>query len=168
MYVCLEYVFYFFLPAADVFNCVSHLYWVSSLINYKKNLYRVSSSVLGLHVINFLSTIFILMFWEVNHGVFICIFAFALFEFLLACSSCEEPNFLSVRHLALANRPPEASFFSIQLTERGFLSTSPLHLSLLDTQSFAWRPRIVSLQGVSGCSSLKLFFKYINKFRTTC
>nr|XP_009789529.1 PREDICTED: uncharacterized protein LOC104237139 isoform X2 [Nicotiana sylvestris] len=51
-----------------------------------------------------------------------------------------------LRHLALANRPPEASFFSIQLTERGFLSTSPLHLSLLDTQSFAWRPRIVSLQ----------------------
>lgn len=124
----------------------------------KKKLYWVSSSVLGLHVINFLSTIFILMFWEVNHGVFICIFAFALFELLLVCSSCEEPNFLSVRHLALANRPPEASFFSIQLTERGFLSTSPLHLSLLETQSFAWRPRIVSLQGVSGCSSLKLFF----------
>ncbi|KAK4367697.1 hypothetical protein RND71_011489 [Anisodus tanguticus] len=48
--------------------------------------------------------------------------------------------------MALANRPPEASFFSIQLMERGLLSTSLLHLSLLETQSFAWRPRIVSLQ----------------------
>ncbi|XP_055802836.1 uncharacterized protein LOC129872026 isoform X2 [Solanum dulcamara] len=51
-----------------------------------------------------------------------------------------------LRHMALANRPPEASFFSIQLMERGLLSTSLLHLSLLETQSFAWRPRIVSLQ----------------------
>ncbi|MCD7448865.1 hypothetical protein HAX54_046959 [Datura stramonium] len=51
-----------------------------------------------------------------------------------------------LRHMALANRPPEASFFSIQLRERGLLSTSLLHLSLLETQSFAWRPRIVSLQ----------------------
>ncbi|XP_049346199.1 uncharacterized protein LOC125810757 isoform X2 [Solanum verrucosum] len=51
-----------------------------------------------------------------------------------------------LRHMALANRPPEASFFSIQLIERGLLSTSLLHLSLLETQSFAWRPRIVSLQ----------------------
>ncbi|KAM3252832.1 putative protein isoform X1 [Capsicum annuum] len=51
-----------------------------------------------------------------------------------------------LRHMALANRPPEASFFSIQLMERGLLSTSILHLSLLETQLFAWRPRIVSLQ----------------------
>ncbi|XP_060196085.1 uncharacterized protein LOC132625246 isoform X2 [Lycium barbarum] len=51
-----------------------------------------------------------------------------------------------LRHMAWANRPPEASFFSIQLMERGLLSTSVLHLSLLETQSFAWRPRIVSLQ----------------------
>lgn len=51
-----------------------------------------------------------------------------------------------LRHMALANRPPEASFFSIQLMERGLLSTSLLRLSLLETQSFAWRPRIVSLQ----------------------
>ncbi|KAL2240290.1 UNVERIFIED_CONTAM: hypothetical protein Sindi_0670200 [Sesamum indicum] len=50
------------------------------------------------------------------------------------------------RHLALANRPPEASFFSVKLVQQGFRSTSPIHLSLLETQRFAWRTRIVSSQ----------------------
>ncbi|KAK4416260.1 hypothetical protein Salat_2451500 [Sesamum alatum] len=51
-----------------------------------------------------------------------------------------------LRHLALANRPPEASFFSVKLVQQGFLSTSPIHLSLLEAQRFAWRTRIVSSQ----------------------
>ncbi|XP_011099247.1 uncharacterized protein LOC105177708 isoform X2 [Sesamum indicum] len=51
-----------------------------------------------------------------------------------------------LRHLALANRPPEASFFSVKLVQQGFRSTSPIHLSLLETQRFAWRTRIVSSQ----------------------
>ncbi|CAA2970916.1 uncharacterized protein LOC105177708 isoform X2 [Olea europaea subsp. europaea] len=50
------------------------------------------------------------------------------------------------RHLALANQHPEASLFSVQLSQRGFLSTSPIHLSLLEAQKFAWRTRIVSSQ----------------------
>ncbi|KAL0332240.1 UNVERIFIED_CONTAM: Vacuolar protein sorting-associated protein 13a [Sesamum calycinum] len=50
------------------------------------------------------------------------------------------------RHLALANRPPEASFFSVKLVQQGFRSTSPIHLSLLEAQRFAWRTRIVSSQ----------------------
>ncbi|XP_073156297.1 uncharacterized protein [Henckelia pumila] len=51
-----------------------------------------------------------------------------------------------LRHLALANLPPEASFFSLQLRNQGFLSTSPIHLSLLETRKFAWRTRIISSQ----------------------
>ncbi|KAL0343600.1 UNVERIFIED_CONTAM: hypothetical protein Sangu_1247400 [Sesamum angustifolium] len=51
-----------------------------------------------------------------------------------------------LRHLALANRPPEASFFSVKLVQQGFRSTSPIHLSLLEAQQFAWRTRIVSSQ----------------------
>lgn len=51
------------------------------------------------------------------------------------------------RHLALANQPQEASFFSVQLVQQGFLSTSPIHLSLLEARKFAWRTRIVSSQG---------------------
>ncbi|KAL0450266.1 UNVERIFIED_CONTAM: hypothetical protein Slati_1583000 [Sesamum latifolium] len=51
-----------------------------------------------------------------------------------------------LRHLALANRPPEASFFSVKLVQQGFRSTSPIHLSLLEAQPFAWRTRIVSSQ----------------------
>ncbi|KAL8044377.1 hypothetical protein ABFX02_08G042900 [Erythranthe guttata] len=51
-----------------------------------------------------------------------------------------------LRHLALANQPPEASFFSVQLVQNGFLSTSPIRLSLLEARQFAWRTRIVSSQ----------------------
>ncbi|KAK4393367.1 Retrovirus-related Pol polyprotein from transposon RE1, partial [Sesamum angolense] len=49
-------------------------------------------------------------------------------------------------HLALANRPPEASSFSVKLVQQGLRSTSPIHLSLLEAQQFAWRTRIVSSQ----------------------
>ncbi|GFP80965.1 hypothetical protein PHJA_000239800 [Phtheirospermum japonicum] len=46
----------------------------------------------------------------------------------------------------LANQPPEASFFSVQLLQQGSLSTSPIHLSLLEACQFAWRTRIVLSQ----------------------
>nr|XP_027078658.1 uncharacterized protein LOC113701943 [Coffea arabica] len=49
-----------------------------------------------------------------------------------------------LRHLALANRPPEASFFSIQLADKGTFATSLMHLSLSEARAFAWRTRIVS------------------------
>ncbi|KAL7101240.1 hypothetical protein ACP275_08G043400 [Erythranthe tilingii] len=51
-----------------------------------------------------------------------------------------------LRHLTLANQPPEASFFSVRLVQNGFLSTSPIRLSLLEARQFAWRTRIVSSQ----------------------
>ncbi|XP_073288877.1 uncharacterized protein [Primulina huaijiensis] len=72
----------------------------------------------------------------------------------LLCQFYDNENFLIsanqsatvfLRHLALA-RPPEASYFSLQLRNRGFLSTSPIHLSLLETRKFAWRTRIISSQ----------------------
>lgn len=59
------------------------------------------------------------------------------------------PMFL--RHLALSNQPPEASFFSAQLVQKGFLSTSPIRLSLLEARQFAWRTRIVSSRGEVSC-----------------
>ncbi|KAL3526718.1 hypothetical protein ACH5RR_011374 [Cinchona calisaya] len=48
-----------------------------------------------------------------------------------------------LRHLALANRPPEASFFSIQLADKGTLATSLIHLSLSEARAFACRTRVV-------------------------
>ncbi|KAK9285530.1 hypothetical protein L1049_024725 [Liquidambar formosana] len=52
-----------------------------------------------------------------------------------------------LRHSALADQPSEkALFLSIQLAVIGAFSTSPIHLSLLEAQAFAWRTRIVSLE----------------------
>ncbi|CAK9151536.1 unnamed protein product [Ilex paraguariensis] len=51
-----------------------------------------------------------------------------------------------LRHLSSVNQPPEASFFSIQLTDQGAFSTSPIRVSLSEERAFAWRTRIVSLQ----------------------
>lgn len=59
--------------------------------------------------------------------------------------SASQSATIFLRHLALA-RPPEASYFSLQLRNQGFLSTSPIHLSLLETRKFAWRTRIISSQ----------------------
>ncbi|KZV24988.1 hypothetical protein F511_01958 [Dorcoceras hygrometricum] len=60
--------------------------------------------------------------------------------------SARQSDTVFLRHLALANLPPEASLFSLQLRDEGFLSTSPIHLSLLETRKFAWRTRIISSQ----------------------
>ncbi|XP_031116040.1 uncharacterized protein LOC116019835 isoform X2 [Ipomoea triloba] len=57
-----------------------------------------------------------------------------------------QSNIIFLRHLALTNQPSDASFFSIQLTEKRTLSTSLIHLSLLEAQAFACRTRIESLQ----------------------
>lgn len=54
---------------------------------------------------------------------------------------------LCVRYLALANRSSNAYFVTVQLSERGSFSTSPIHISLLEDRTFAWRTRIVSSQG---------------------
>lgn len=51
------------------------------------------------------------------------------------------------RHLALANQPPQAPVFSLRLADQGALSTSSLHLSLLEARVFAWRTRVISSQG---------------------
>ncbi|XVF17781.1 hypothetical protein REPUB_Repub10bG0153200 [Reevesia pubescens] len=52
-----------------------------------------------------------------------------------------------LRFSAFANQPPETSaVVSIQLSVPGSFTTSPVHLSLLGAQAFAWRTRIVSLQ----------------------
>ncbi|XP_051117331.1 uncharacterized protein LOC127242033 isoform X2 [Andrographis paniculata] len=62
-----------------------------------------------------------------------------------ALISARQSTSTFLRHLALDNQPPEASFFSIQLVRQEF-STSPIRLSLLEAQQFAWRTRIVSRQ----------------------
>ncbi|KAL8476053.1 hypothetical protein ACS0TY_028647 [Phlomoides rotata] len=63
-----------------------------------------------------------------------------------ASISSRQSTTIFLRHLSLVNQPPEASFFSVQLVQQGFLSTSPIHLSLLEARKFAWRTRIVSSQ----------------------
>ncbi|PIN04125.1 hypothetical protein CDL12_23340 [Handroanthus impetiginosus] len=63
-----------------------------------------------------------------------------------ASVSARQSTTIFLRHLNLANQPPEASFFLVQLVQQGSLSTSPIHLSLLEAQQFAWRTRIVSSQ----------------------
>ncbi|KAL2499748.1 Protein of unknown function (DUF1162) [Abeliophyllum distichum] len=63
-----------------------------------------------------------------------------------ASVSSRQSTTIFLRHLALANQHPEASLFSIQLSRGDLLSTSPIHLSLLEAQKFAWRTRIVSSQ----------------------
>ncbi|GER30822.1 hypothetical protein STAS_06785 [Striga asiatica] len=60
-----------------------------------------------------------------------------------ASVSARQLTTVRLRHLALANQPPEASFFSVQLFQKGSLSTSPIHLSLPEACQFAWRTRIV-------------------------
>ncbi|CAA0840903.1 Protein of unknown function (DUF1162 [Striga hermonthica] len=60
-----------------------------------------------------------------------------------ASVSARQLTTVRLRHLALANQPPEASFFSVQLFQKGSLSTSPIHLSLSESCQFAWRTRIV-------------------------
>ncbi|XP_057771209.1 LOW QUALITY PROTEIN: uncharacterized protein LOC130991025 [Salvia miltiorrhiza] len=62
-----------------------------------------------------------------------------------ASISSRQSATIFLRHLSLANQPPEASFFSLQLVQQA-LSTSPLHLSLLEARKFAWRTRIMSSQ----------------------
>ncbi|CAI9110059.1 OLC1v1010021C1 [Oldenlandia corymbosa var. corymbosa] len=56
-----------------------------------------------------------------------------------------QTNVICLRHVALPTRPPEASFFSIQLADKG-LSTYLIHLSLLEAAAFTWRARLVSPQ----------------------
>lgn len=51
-----------------------------------------------------------------------------------------------LRHLALANQPPQASVLSLRLADQRALSTSSLRLSLLEAGAFAWRTRIISSQ----------------------
>ncbi|KAL1538923.1 hypothetical protein AAHA92_27610 [Salvia divinorum] len=62
-----------------------------------------------------------------------------------ASISSRQSATIFLRHLALANQPPEASFFSLQFVQKA-LSTSLLHLSLLEARKFAWRTRIMSSQ----------------------
>ncbi|KAI3452089.1 hypothetical protein Pfo_008754 [Paulownia fortunei] len=64
----------------------------------------------------------------------------------VASISARQPTTIFLRHQALANQPPEASFCSVQLVQQGCLSTSPIHLSFLEARQFAWRTRIVSSQ----------------------
>ncbi|KAL3833397.1 hypothetical protein ACJIZ3_008133 [Penstemon smallii] len=63
-----------------------------------------------------------------------------------ASVSARQSTTILLRHLALENRPPEASFFSVKLVQQDFLSTFPIHLSLKEARQFAWRTRIVSSQ----------------------
>ncbi|CAH9102206.1 unnamed protein product [Cuscuta epithymum] len=55
-----------------------------------------------------------------------------------------QSNIMFLRHLASTNQTPDASIFSIQLTEARVLSTSLIHLSLLEAQTFSCRTRIES------------------------
>ncbi|XP_020537290.1 uncharacterized protein LOC105639629 isoform X2 [Jatropha curcas] len=51
-----------------------------------------------------------------------------------------------LRQPVLASKPPEgAPFVTVQLSNLGSFSTSSLHLSLLKSQTLAWRTRIVSV-----------------------
>ncbi|XP_057499975.1 uncharacterized protein LOC130784197 isoform X3 [Actinidia eriantha] len=58
----------------------------------------------------------------------------------------KQSSTILLRHVALVNQPPEASHVSIQLAERGTYLTSPIHLTLLEARSLAWRTRIMSVQ----------------------
>ncbi|XXG49284.1 hypothetical protein AAC387_Pa02g3508 [Persea americana] len=52
-----------------------------------------------------------------------------------------------LRRESLANQLPENSrLLSLQLVALGTFSTSPIHISLLDTRVLSWRTRVVSLQ----------------------
>ncbi|XP_068653783.1 uncharacterized protein [Aristolochia californica] len=58
-------------------------------------------------------------------------------------------HFASVflRHALLANQPQEnAGLLSVRLTEHGAFTTSPVQVSLVDAQVFAWRTRVMSLK----------------------
>ncbi|XP_030975280.1 uncharacterized protein LOC115995020 isoform X2 [Quercus lobata] len=52
-----------------------------------------------------------------------------------------------LRNSDITNQSPEISpFVSVQVAIPGSLTTSPLHLSLLEAQALAWRTRIMSVQ----------------------
>lgn len=59
-------------------------------------------------------------------------------------------DILTVRCLDSENQPPDvASVVSIQLSgPRSSLMTSPIQISHLEAQAFAWRTQIMSLKGV--------------------
>lgn len=65
-------------------------------------------------------------------------------------------DILTVRCSDLENQPPEiASVVSVQLSGPiSSLTTSPIHISRLEAQAFAWRTQIMSLKGV-------LYFHYV-------
>ncbi|KAL7193185.1 hypothetical protein ACSBR2_024904 [Camellia fascicularis] len=64
-----------------------------------------------------------------------------------ASIASRQSSTIVLRHLGLVNQPPEASYVSIQLAERGAAYlTSPIHLTLLEARSLAWRTRVVSVQ----------------------
>ncbi|KAK2986490.1 hypothetical protein RJ640_012170 [Escallonia rubra] len=63
-----------------------------------------------------------------------------------ASAAKNQSTTIFLRHLAIVNQDREASVVSLQLAEQGAYSTLPIHCSLLEARTFAWRTRIVSLQ----------------------
>ncbi|PIA55552.1 hypothetical protein AQUCO_00700091v1 [Aquilegia coerulea] len=51
-----------------------------------------------------------------------------------------------IRPVALASRPENSSFLSVQLAALGDFTTSPIHVSLSNARVLAWRTRVISLQ----------------------
>ena len=58
-------------------------------------------------------------------------------------------HFIITRNSDITNQSPEISpVVSVQVAIPGSLTTSPLHLYPLEAQAFAWRTRIMSVQGI--------------------
>lgn len=58
------------------------------------------------------------------------------------------------RHLASVSQTSDASIITVQLTDQGSFMTSPVHISLSEAKTFAWRTRIVSSQGAVSLRAL--------------
>ena len=75
-------------------------------------------------------------------------------------------HFMIARNSDITNQSPEISpVVSVQVAIPGSLTTSPLHLSLLEAQALAWRTRIMSVQGIFNyfllfTTSLNIFVFY--------
>ncbi|WOH10040.1 hypothetical protein DCAR_0729501 [Daucus carota subsp. sativus] len=58
-----------------------------------------------------------------------------------------QSSMVFLRHLASVSQTSDASIITVQLTDQGSFMTSPVHISLSEAKTFAWRTRIVSSQG---------------------
>ncbi|XP_074349870.1 uncharacterized protein LOC141689470 isoform X3 [Apium graveolens] len=73
-----------------------------------------------------------------------------------------QSSMVFLRHLALVNQTSNASTVTVQLTDQGSFTTSPVHISLSEARTFAWRTRIVSSQGGRTVNILNLMIHLKN------